>query len=179
MKGAKALRGRSLAVLRELYEWREGLARSSDRAAFRILNNEPMLLIAKSPPREISQLKTIRGISPEQAERRGRDIMAAIERALMLPERELPRLERTRRPVPDPAYDARLERLKTARNSLAQHYNLPPGVLCPNGTLEAIARVNPQAAEEMARVRELRRWQLRELGSTLFAALKQPASAAG
>jgi ribonuclease D len=47
LKGAKALRGRELAVLREVWEWREGVARRADRATFRILNNEPMLAIAK------------------------------------------------------------------------------------------------------------------------------------
>ncbi len=50
MKGAKALRGRELAVLRELWEWREATAQRADRATFRILNNEPMLAMAKQPP---------------------------------------------------------------------------------------------------------------------------------
>jgi len=173
MKGAKALKGRALAILREVYQWREDVARSSDRAAFRILNNEPMLLIAKSSPRELSQVKAIPGISPEQAERRGRDIIAAVERALSLPERDLPRLERPRRPAPDPAFDARLERLKVVRNSLAQTYDLQPGVLCPNGTLEAMARVNPAGLDEMAEIRELRRWQVREIGNQLLEALRR------
>ena len=43
LKGAKALKPRELAILRELFEWREGLAQRSDRATFRILNNEPMV----------------------------------------------------------------------------------------------------------------------------------------
>ncbi|HEY6948389.1 MAG TPA: ribonuclease D, partial [Gemmatimonadales bacterium] len=38
MKGAKLLRGRHLAALRELYQWREETAARADRAAFRILN---------------------------------------------------------------------------------------------------------------------------------------------
>ena len=37
MKGAKALPARSLAVLRELFQWRDQLARRTDKAAFRIL----------------------------------------------------------------------------------------------------------------------------------------------
>ena len=50
LKGAKALPGRSLAVLRELHEWRDQLARRTDRAAFRILNNEPMLADGQVAP---------------------------------------------------------------------------------------------------------------------------------
>ena len=176
LKGAKALNGRALAVLRELFQWREDEARRTDKAAFRILNNEPMLLMAKSPPRDFSEVKAVRGISADQAERRGRDILAAVQRGLSIPDRELPRLERPRRPQPDAAYEARMERLKAVRNTLATRYDLPPGVLCPNGTLEAVARVNPTTLDRMSEIRELRRWQLRELGSSLLAALQQPAA---
>lgn len=176
LKGAKALHGRGLAVLRELYQWREDEARRTDKAAFRILNNEPLLLMAKSPPRDMNDLKTIRGISPDQAERRGRDILAAVRRGLAVPDGELPRLERPRRPPPDPAFDARLERLKTARNALAAHYDLAPGVLCPNGILEAIARMHPTTLEQMSGIRGMRRWQVREFGSGLLTALEQPAA---
>jgi hypothetical protein len=42
--------------------------------------------------------------------------------------------------------------------------------VCPNGTLEAIARVDPKTPEEVAGVPELRRWQLREFGGELLAA---------
>lgn len=176
LKGAKALGGRALAVLRELVQWREDLARRTDRAAFRILNNEPMLLMAKSPPRDLAALKAVRGVGQEQAERRGREILAAVQRGLEIPEKDLPRIERPPRRVPDAAYEARLERLKAVRNVLAIRYDLAPGVLCPNGILEAVARINPATLEQMSQIRELRRWQLREIGSGLLAALQQPAA---
>jgi ribonuclease D len=152
------------------------MARRSDKAAFRILNNEPLLFMAKSPPGDMAALKAVRGISPDQAERRGKEILAAVQRALKIPERDLPRVERPIRPPPDAALDARLERLKAVRNALAQRYDLPPGVLCPNGVLEAIARVNPASLQQMAEIRELRRWQLGEIGTGLLAALQQPAA---
>jgi ribonuclease D len=176
LKGAKALGGRALAVLRELVQWREDLARRTDKAAFRILNNEPMLLMAKSPPRDLAALKAVRGIGQEQAERRGREILEAVQRGLEIPEKDLPRIERPPRRVPDAAYEARLERLKAVRNVLATRYDLAPGVLCPNGILEAVARINPATPEQMSQIRELRRWQLREIGSGLLAALQQPAA---
>ena len=171
LKGAKALKGRELAILREVWEWREEVARRADRATFRILNNEPMLAMAKHPPADTAALKAIPGISSDQAERRGRDLLAAVRRGLELPDSELPRPARTPRRAPDLAYEARLERLKTARNLLAKKYDLPPGVVCPNGTLEAIARWDPKTPQELAGVAELRRWQLREFGGELLAAV--------
>jgi ribonuclease D len=172
IKGARMLRGRELAILRELYQWRDELARRSDKAAFRIMNNEPMLLMAKSPPTDLAGLKAVRGVSPDQVERRGRQILAAIQRGLAIPERDLPRIDPPVRRPTDPAYEARLVRLKSARNQLALALSMAPGVLCPNGTLEAIARAQPGSLEEMARLPELRRWQIRELGPELLKAIQ-------
>jgi ribonuclease D len=160
-------------------QWREDLARRSDRAAFRILNNEPMLAMAKSPPRDLPSLKLVRGVGPEQVERRGKEILAAVERGLAVPEGELPRLEKPVRKPPDQAYETRIERLKALRNGLAERYELAPGILCPNGTLEAIARVNPASLEQMSQIREVRRWQLREFGADLLAGLQEPSTQKG
>jgi len=174
LKGAKALKGRELAILRELFEWREGVAQRSDRATFRVLNNEPMLAMAKLQPADMEALKTIPGIGSDQAERRGRDILAAVKRGLEIPEQDLPRVERAPRKAFDPAFEARLERLKAARNRLAVQLDLAPGVLCPNGTLEAIARANPASMEALGALPELRRWQLREIGGELLGAVAEP-----
>jgi ribonuclease D len=174
LKGAKALKGRELAILRELVEWREGVAQRSDRATFRVLNNEPMLAMAKRPPADMEALKAIPGVGSEQAERRGREILAAVKRGLEIPERDLPKVERPPRKAFDPALEARLERLKAARNRLAVQLDLAPGVLCPNGTLEAIARLNPASIEALAALPGLRRWQLREIGGELLGALAEP-----
>ena len=179
IKGAKALKGRELAILRELYDWREGVAQRTDRATFRILNNEPMLAIAKQPPADLGALKAIPGISSDQAERRGREVLAAVRRGLEVPEGDLPRVQRTPRKAYDPAYESRLERLKTARNRLAVELDLQPGVLCPNGTLEAIALANPATLEELGRLPEIRRWQWREIGGALLAAAQEPVAAGG
>jgi ribonuclease D len=174
LKGAKALPRRALAVLRELHQWREELAQRTDRAAFRILNSEPMLAMAKSPPTNLAALKEVKGVGSDQAERRGKDILEAVQRGLAVPEGELPRIERPLRRPQDSAYEARVERLKAVRNALAIQYDLAPGVLCPNGSLEAIARVNPSSLKEMGEIRELRRWQVREIGEALLAAVGQP-----
>jgi len=175
LKGAKALKPRELAVLRELHAWRDEQAKRLDRAAFRVLNNEPMLAMARAMPADLEALKAIPGIGTETISRRGAQLLAAIERGRAIPDAKLPRLERPPRRAPDPVLEARIERLKALRNRLAPKLGLQPGVLCPNGTLEAIARANPQTLEELAAVPELRHWQRRELGRELLAAVAEPA----
>jgi ribonuclease D len=171
VKGARTLRGRSLAALRELYQWRDEAAARSDRAAFRILNAEPLLEIAKTLPTDTAGLRAIRGVGADLVERRGREVLAAVRRALDLPEQELPRIERGPRRAPDPAFDARVEQLKAKRNELALRLDLAPGVLCPNATLEAIARTLPRTLDELRAIPGLRRWQADAVGADLLAAI--------
>jgi ribonuclease D len=171
VKGARLLKPRQLAVLRELHGWRETLAQKMDRATFRVMNPETLLLLAELQPRDVAALRGIRGISPDQVERRGQELVAAVERGLAIPEKDLPRLERTRRPPPDPAFDARMDRLKVARNAAAERLGLQPGVLCPNGILEGIARLEPKSVEEMVKVADMRKWQREVLGAELLAAI--------
>jgi ribonuclease D len=168
VKGAKLLRGRHLAALRELHQWREEAAARTDRAAFRILNTDPLLAIARALPTDLAALRAIRGISPDFVDRRGREILEAVRRALDLPERDLPRIERGPRRIPDPAFEARLDRLKAKRNELAARLDLAPGVLCPNATLEAIARVRPRTLDELRGIPGIRRWQAESFGGELL-----------
>jgi ribonuclease D len=177
LKGAKAMKGRELALLRALYDWREATARRLDRASFRILNNEPLFEMARQPPRTLEELQRVRGVGPETIARRGPEILDAIEVAMAIPERDLPRLPRPMRRAPDPAADARFERLKAARNIIAQRLDLAPGVACPNGTLEEIARRAPGTVEELEAIPSLRRWQRKEFGRELLAVLPEPAPA--
>jgi ribonuclease D len=171
VKGARLLKPRSLAVLRELFQWREEVAKKLDRASFRVMNPEMLLLLAELQPKEVGALKGIRGLSPDQVERRGKELIDAVARGLAVPEAELPRIERTRRPPPDAAFDARLDRLKVVRNMMAERFGLQAGVLCPNGTLEGIARRIPKTVAELLEVEGMRRWQAKEFGAELVAAL--------
>jgi len=164
-----------LAVLRELFVWRDREAARLDRATFRILGNEPILALATDPPKSLEGLGRVRGLGRDLLARRGPDLWAAIQRGLELPEAQLPRFERRPRPQLDPAFDQRMERLKTVRAELVQKFDLPPGLVCPNATLEGIARREPLTAVELAAVPGVRRWQLAEFGDRLLEAVREPA----
>ncbi len=172
MKGARPLERRALAILRELYAWREETASQLDRAGFRVMGNDVLLQLAQHPVQTQEQLEAVRGVGREIAGRRGGEVLAAIRRGLAVPEAELPRFPRgPRRPPPDEALEARLQALKLRRNQLAEGLGLQPGVLCPNGTLEAIARLHPTSVEAMAGIEGMRRWQREVIGTDLLAAI--------
>ncbi len=178
LKGAKALDRRALAVLREIYFWRETTAAELDRASFRVMGNEALFHLATKPVTDITELAKVRGVGREAVSRWGSGILAAIVRGLAVPDAELPRVARPPRRAIDVEHLARVERLKGARNEAASRLKLAPGVLCPNGTLEAIARAGARSAEELTSVPGVRRWQVGAIGLDLLAALGDPAPTA-
>jgi len=171
IKGARVLSRRGLALLRELVHWREEVASELDRATFRVLSNEAMLGLAGSAPRDVDAAGKISGVGPRLLTERGDALLAAIERGLAVPEKELPRFPRGERRTPDPDFDRRVELLKTARNAAAQELKLDPGVLCPKGTLEAVARARPATVDSLKKVTEIRQWQVEVLGAQFVGAL--------
>lgn len=164
IKGARALRGRNLAVLRALHAWREDTARRRDRAPFRIVGNAALLAVARAAPQDLDALSALEGVPQAIARRHGSDILAAVRAGLAVPARDRPTIPRSARPERDPDYDLRLERLRRLRARRAKVVGLDVGLLCPNGTLQEIARAAPPQVEDLDRVQELRRWQRDALG---------------
>ena len=173
VKGAKALPPRQLAALRDLYRWRETLAAKQDTATFRIIGNDALLGVARALPRAPADLARVRELPATLARRHGGSLLESVRHARGLSEAELPRVTRPPRAPRDPGLDARVERLKVARNRVAAELGLDPGVLCGRPTLEAVARAvsSPNDHAGLARIGELRRWQIQVLGDALLAAL--------
>jgi ribonuclease D len=48
---------------------------------------------------------------------------------------------------------------------------MDPGVVCSRDRLETIARKHPKTVEELAEIKELRRWQIEVMGSEIVRAL--------
>jgi len=172
LKGARDLSRRELAVLRELVPWRDTVAGALDRATFRVLGNEQLLDISRSQPQSKEALGKIKGMPRAILEQRGADLLDAVRRALAVPDAELPKFPRVARWDRDPEFDARVSALKTARDAAAKRLQLDPGVLCSRDRLEAVARRNPAAVEEVEEVTELRRWQVGELAADFVKALE-------
>ncbi len=171
IKGARALKPRQRAVLRELHQWRDRTARALDRTPFRVVTNDVLLAIAKASPSEAAQLSSFRGF-PRSGGARGwiPEILAAVRRGTDLPAEQLPQTKKKQRPQRDPAYEQRLDQLKELRNRRAAETGIYPGLLCPNGTLQAIAHASANGQAALAELPELRMWQREVLGDDELAA---------
>lgn len=173
VKGARDLSRRELAVLRELVPWRESVARTMDRATFRVIGNEQLLEIARVQPRSRDELSQVRGVSRGLQEHRTHEILSAVRRGLDVPEADLPRFPKSARWDRDPQFDTRVNALKTVRDSVSHQLDIDPGVLCARERMEAVARKNPKSREELLEIPELRRWQAEVLGEGFVDALKR------
>ena len=172
IKGARDLKPRELAVLRELHAWREGAAENRDVATFRIMSNEALLEISRRIPQDMAGLEGIVGLTPHVLGRRGADLLAAVQRAVAIPEADLPRFPRgPRRPPPDAEFETRADKLRGVRDKIADELLLDRGFLMPRGQLEEIARVNPRSVEELAVIAGIRTWQVEALGEPLVRVL--------
>jgi ribonuclease D len=171
MKGARDLSARGRAVLRELYELRETLARRLDRPPFKVFNDDVLVRLAVAVPDDREQLGTIAGMTPRVIARWGADLLAAVARGRAVPEDALPVLERRPRPNVPAAVRKRIEVVRAWRAEASTRFALEPGVLLPNRLIGLVAEAAPRTPEDLARVEGFRRWRLDAFGAELLAAL--------
>lgn len=90
----RASKPRFLGVLRELAAWREREAQRRDLPRNRVLRDEALLEIAAHAPTTVDELARTRGMGRGFAEgRQGQDVLEAVQRALAIPEADLPAVE--------------------------------------------------------------------------------------
>jgi ribonuclease D len=172
LKGARELTRPELAVLRELVKWRDAVAAQLDRATFRIVGNEVLLELSRRPPKNVSELAAVKGMPKGMIDRAGGDLIAAIQRGLGVQEADMPRFPKAQRWNKDQEFDARVIRLKGVRDEAAKTLDLDPGVLCSRERLENIARSGAKTMDDLARVPDLRRWQIEVMGQGFLSALR-------
>lgn len=171
VKGARDLKRRELAVLRELVPWRDGVAQELDRATFRVVSNDVLLEIARVQPTTKQALGVIKGMPRGILDQRGDLVLACVTRALALDEAALPKFPKAPRWEKDPEFDDRAARLRAVRDEVATRLELDPGVLCSREKLETIARRLPATMDELYETPDLRRWQADLLGPGVLRAL--------
>jgi ribonuclease D len=154
--GSGVLRGRTAAVLRALWQWREKEAEKADRPPFHILQNEDLLkAAAKFASGSVPDYRHF-SFSRRQAFRE------AAQAALRAPESEWPVSRRRSGTRPTTETVQRAEELRRRRNKSAEELGLEPSFIAPRGTLEAIATDGTRAPALLVP------WQRELLGVAVF-----------
>lgn len=156
IRGSGLLRGRSAAVLRALWQWREKEAEKADRPPFHVLRNEELLKAA---------VKFASGSVPDYRHfsfRRRQAFLEAAQTALRTPESEWPVSHRRFGTRPSNETVRRAEELQRRRNRSAEELGLEPSFIAPRSTLEAIAADGARTAALLVP------WQRELLGVSIF-----------
>ena len=131
--GAGTLDGRTSAVLRELWQWRDKEAQAADRPPFHILQNH--LLLRAAQDFAAGETPDFRHFST----RRREGFRAAAEKALQLPESEWPVRRRRHGTRPTREMERAAEELRRRRDAVADEHGIEPSFIAPRGALDALA----------------------------------------
>ncbi|MDD3146663.1 MAG: HRDC domain-containing protein [Candidatus Riflebacteria bacterium] len=175
IKGSSRLSPRSMAVLREVWNLREEIARKNDRATFMLLSNQALIEIARQAPRSISGLNVIKSVSRDFLNRYGAEIQAAIRAGL---EAELAGLEKPFKPRDKQellnSWEGEIAKaLREVRDALANEMKIPAPVLAPTGSIYELARIRPETLGELQQSEILHEWQVKVLAEDFLPILQQ------
>ena len=126
VSGISGLAPRSLAIARELWKWREEESERRDCPTKRVLRDDLIVELAKRRSGDPAQIRAIRGLERGDLQRALPKLSAAIERALALPEAELP--THSHREMP-PQLNVLGQFLSSALGSICRTAELAPSIV--------------------------------------------------
>jgi ribonuclease D len=173
IKGAGRLDRRQLGALQDLSAWREREARRRDLPRNFVLKEGLLLDLATRRPQEAKDLQRLPSFDPRQAARDGATWLQLLADAADRPESELPsRL--SGKPFSAAAREVE-NRLRDRVRERAAELDVPPEILAPRRTLDALLRLNVDKPEPRL-PRELEGWRRQVIGEDL---LREARTAAG
>ncbi len=146
IKGSPKLSRRGLAVLREVWKWRESEARAANRPLFHIMSPKGMLVLCDAAAEESPVQEWI---SPRFSSRRRKALDSAIQRGVELPENQLPRHIRTKGKRMTAAQKQKVIDLQAIRDRRAAELEIDPTLIASRATLTALATDWDAATQSM------------------------------
>lgn len=152
------------ARLRDLFQWRDDLARAQDEAVFRVLPDGLLIPLSMFE----GNAADLRGHFRHTTIQRHADRLSQVlERAAQQPftSAEIPRAE----PVLKGRQLRQFDQLRRWRNELAGALGVEPDRVITNRGLRSIVLCAPRNREELARVEGLEAWRVDKFGESLWA----------
>lgn len=142
VKGRQHLRGRQLAVLQALAEWRETSARSRDLPRKWVMKDDLLVELCRRMPRSLEALSRLRGMEAGLVRKEGKTLLDLIQRASELPREQWP--EEKARPVRlSHAQEAMVDYLAAGLRLIAAQHQLSPQAIATHKDLQNLVRGEP------------------------------------
>jgi ribonuclease D len=152
-RGASSLDRRRLAILREVFYWREKAAADADRPARTILRDDLMIEISRRNPKTSRDLQPVRGLAKRHLDA----IFAAVERGRALPLEECPLPVQREQ---DPPQQGLLVNLLAAQLAhLADELQLAANLVATSQDLKTLVRARIQGTAPPAESLLLQGWR--------------------
>lgn len=172
IKGSKEVRGRALALVKEIWHWREEEAKRRDRPRFKVLSTDQMIPIAvwidQHPNEPIWDCPVL---PMSTRERKPADFQKAVERAFTTDPATLGRAKKKgvfKRWTP--VQESRLQKLKDERKRLSEELKMDASLICTNAVLEGVVSEESGAAAAPPE-KMFQRWQWQLMGPAVTAIL--------
>lgn len=164
VKGIGALDRRGLAVVREVYGWRDRFAERINRPPRFVMRDDLLIEIARRAPARADDLQALRGVPRNQEEA----ILEAVRRAKALPPNECPEPETRDSEPPNVVLLANL--LGVVLNDFCGRHKLAANLVASGSDLKAVVR-SRAFDEPLADIPLSRGWRARAVLPELLALL--------
>ncbi len=164
IRGWDSLKPRHAAVLRDLAAWRESEARRRNVPRGRVMRDEVLLQLARHPPKNVEELRGLRGLHGSEIDRNGEQLIATITASLALPSSAWPEIPRDRKPEPESI--GLVELLQAVLKARAAEAEIAPSLLATTADLQTLveAKENKRSAD----LPLLRGWRRELVGDLLM-----------
>lgn len=155
---------RQTAVLRELYHWREIVARDKDTPAFKVAQDKTLMQLALAAPTKLAEIDAVGGLSQNVIRNYGKAIIEAVERGKHAKVPQPPPPE----PTPDPLVVDRYTALREWRKNRALERGVESDVIISKDALWALAEHAPRSLDALRLVPGMSEWRVATYGAELL-----------
>jgi len=171
--GATRMSRRELAILSEIVQLRDRIARERDLPVRFIIPDDVVAGLATLKPKTANDFAALRRMDAGMRRQLGQAILDAVARGQALPEDQLP--ERPAR-SPGPARETIVSLLGALVGEISRENELPSSLLVPRSVLDRIAREVPRDRASFERVLALQPWRLALVAEPLWRLLSGEAA---
>jgi len=126
VSGHARLKGKQLAIIKQLASWREKRARAQDLPRKWIMADDVIIALARMAPKHPQQLEKIRGLANSRNKNLGQEILAEIKLAGDMPKDQWPRIPIKKTSKDD---DIVIDLLMSILKYQAQLHDISPAIL--------------------------------------------------